>query len=159
MNLRNILQNFKEQWKKQLYIDGARSQNQKRSRMDTSLEKNKQIVRDFYETLLNRKDFDAAAKYIGRQYIQHNPNVGDGITGLKEFFDTRNREFPESRVVLKRVLAEGDYVVCHVHSLRIPDKHECAAIDIFRLEDGKICEHWDAVQEIPRKAANSNSMF
>ena len=127
--------------------------------MGTSLEKTKQTVQAFYEELINKKDFDAAVKHVGKNYTQHNPTVGDGIDGLKEFFDWRNREFPESRVVLKRVLAERDYVVCHVHSLRVPGKLELAAIDIFRLEDGKICEHWDVVQEIPSAAANTNGMF
>ena len=127
--------------------------------MGTSLEKNKQIVQTFYEALLNNKDFDAAVKHVGNNYTQHNPTVGDGIDGLRAFFDWRNREFPESRIVIKRILAEGDFVVCHVHSLRVPGKVELAAIDIFRLEDGKISEHWDVVQEIPNDAANPNSMF
>ncbi len=127
--------------------------------MNASLKDNKLIVREFYDSLINKKDFQAALKHIGKNYTQHNPTVGDGIDGLKAFFDWRNREFPESRIVIKRILAEGDFVVCHVHSLRVPGKVELAAIDIFRLEDGKICEHWDVVQEIPNDAANPNSMF
>ena len=127
--------------------------------MDASLERNKQIVREFYDGLINKKDWDVVEKHVGKQYTQHNPTVGDGIVGLKAFFEWRNKEFPESYIDLKRVFAEGDYVVCHVHSLRVPGKHEYAAIDIFRLEDGKICEHWDVFQEIPEKAANPNGMF
>jgi len=127
--------------------------------METSLEQNRRIVREFYEALINKKDFNAALKHVGKNYTQHNPTVGDGIAGLKAFFDWRNREFPESRMVIKRILAEGDFVVCHVHSIRVPGKLELAAIDIFRLEDGEICEHWDVVQEIPEKAANPNGMF
>lgn len=129
--------------------------------METSLENNKRIIREFYELALNKKDTDAAAKYIiSKGYKQHSPTVGDGIEGFKEFFANRNKEFPQSRAVVKRVLAEGDYVVCHVHSSRVPGgKQEFAAIDIFRLEEGIICEHWDVVQKIPEKSKNPNGMF
>ena len=127
--------------------------------METSLEKNKQIIKEFYEALINKKDWKGVEKYLGEEYIQHNPTVADGIKGLKEFFDWRNKEFPESYLVLKRIFAEGDYVICHVHSLRVPGEAEYAAIDIFRLDDGKVCEHWDAFQEIPETSAHQNTMF
>ena len=68
-------------------------------------------------------------------------------------------KFPNSRSEFKRTFAEGDYVIVHVHAIREPGTRGSAIIDIFRLENGKIVEHWDVVQPIPEKAANDNTMF
>ena len=59
----------------------------------------------------------------------------------------------------KRVFADGDFVILHVHGVREPGERGVAIIDIFRLEKGKIVEHWDVVQPIPEKPANNNGMF
>ena len=122
-------------------------------------ETNKKIVVEFYEKALNQKDFDAAAKYFGPKYIQHNPNVPDGIEAFKGLVTMLKEKFPNSRSQIKRVIAEGDLVVLHVHSVREPSQRGRAIVDIFRLENGKIVEHWDVVQDIPEKAANDNTMF
>jgi predicted SnoaL-like aldol condensation-catalyzing enzyme len=68
-------------------------------------------------------------------------------------------KFPNSHSEIKRVIAEGNYVVLHVHSVREPGTRGRAIVDIFKLEDGKIVEHWDVVQDIPEKSANDNTMF
>ena len=60
---------------------------------------------------------------------------------------------------LKRIFADGDYVIVHVHAVREPGTRGNAIIDIFRLEDGKVVEHWDVIQPIPEKSANDNGMF
>ena len=62
-------------------------------------------------------------------------------------------------VFWRGVTAHGDNVILHVHSVREKDTRGRAIVDIFRLENGKIVEHWDVVQEIPEKAANTNGMF
>ena len=123
------------------------------------LEQNKRTVLDFYDQALNKKDFDAAAKHFGRHYIQHNPTAPDGIEGFKGFIGFLKAKFPASRSEIKRTFAEGDYVIVHVHAVREPGTRGSAIVDIFRLENGKIVEHWDVVQPIPEKAANSNGMF
>lgn len=78
--------------------------------------------------------------------------------GLKEFIEFLKENFPEARSEIKRVIAEDDYVVVHVHSIRSRDL-ERAIIEISRLEDGRIEEHWDVIQEIPKISANPNGMF
>jgi len=125
----------------------------------TTQEANKKAVLEFYDAALNRKDFDAAAKFFGPHYIQHNPTAPDGIEGFKGFLGFLREKFPDSRSEIKRALADGDYVILHVHSVREKGARGRAIVDIFRLENGKIVEHWDVVQEIPEKAANSNGMF
>ena len=127
--------------------------------MQPSLEANKKIVQEFYNLLINKKDFKSASKYIGNRYIQHNPLVAEGLEGLKAFVDFLKSEYPDARSEIKRIFAEGDYVVIHVHSVRIPNTRGRAIFDLFRLENGKIVEHWDAIQEIPESSANANGMF
>ena len=122
-------------------------------------EANKKVVLDFYEKGLNQKDFDAAAKHFRPKYIQHNPTAPDGIEGFKAFIAFRKDKFPNAKSEIKRAFAEGDYVILHVHGVREPGERGVAIVDIFRLENGKIVEHWDVVQPIPEKAANDNGMF
>jgi len=124
-----------------------------------SPEANKKAVVDFYNLALNEKNFEAASKYIGPRYTQHNPLAADGPEGLKAFIGFLRDKFPQSRSEIKRVFADGDYVILHVHSLREPGARGRAIVDIFKLENGKVVEHWDVVQDVPEKAANSNGMF
>jgi predicted SnoaL-like aldol condensation-catalyzing enzyme len=122
-------------------------------------ESNKKNVAEFYDKALNQKDFEAASKYLGPRYTQHNPGAADGAEGLKAFIQFLRDKFPNSRSEIKRVFADGDYVVVHVHAMREPATRGRAIIDIFKLENGKIVEHWDVAQDIPEKAANANGMF
>jgi predicted SnoaL-like aldol condensation-catalyzing enzyme len=123
------------------------------------LEANKKNVVEFYNLALNEKNFDAASKYLGARYTQHNPVAADGPEGLKGFIGFLRDKFPNSRSEIKRVFAEGDYVIVHVHAVREPGTRGRAIIDIFKLENGKIVEHWDVAQDVPEKAANANGMF
>jgi predicted SnoaL-like aldol condensation-catalyzing enzyme len=116
-------------------------------------------VVEFYNQALNEKNFEAASKYLGTRYIQHNPVAADGPEGLKGFIGFLRDKFPQSRSEIKRVFADGDFVILHVHSVREPGTRGRAIIDLFRLENGKIVEHWDVVQDVPEKAANANGMF
>jgi len=122
-------------------------------------EANKRIVLDLYDKALNQHDFEAASKHLGSYYKQHNPMAEDGTEGLKKFIEWRKQKFPKARSEIKRAFADGDYVILHVHSVREPGERGVAIIDIFRLENGKVVEHWDVIQAIPEKPANSNGMF
>jgi predicted SnoaL-like aldol condensation-catalyzing enzyme len=125
----------------------------------TQQEIDKKNVLEFYEKALNQKDFDAAAKYLGTRYIQHNPGAADGPDGLKAFVQFLKDKFPNSHSEIVRSFADGDFVILHVHAIREPGTRGFAIVDIFRLENGKIVEHWDVRQEVPEKAANVNGMF
>ncbi len=122
-------------------------------------EQNKKVVVDFYEKAINQKDFEAASKHIGPRYTQHNPVAADGPEGLKAFLGFLREKFPNAKSEIKRVFADGDYVILHVHSVREPGARGSAIVDIFKLDNGKVVEHWDVIQPIPEKAANSNGMF
>ncbi|MDF0522792.1 ester cyclase [Bradyrhizobium yuanmingense] len=122
-------------------------------------EANRQTVLAFYEKGLNQKDADAALAYVGNRYVQHNPTAPDGPDGFRKFIGFLREKFPNSRSEIKRSFAEGDFVILHVHSVREPGTRGRAIVDIFKLENGKIVEHWDVIQEIPENPANDNTMF
>jgi predicted SnoaL-like aldol condensation-catalyzing enzyme len=123
------------------------------------MEANKKAVVEFYDLVINKKDFDAAAKFIGPRYVQHNPRAADGPEGLKAFLAFLREKFPDYHSEIKRVFADGDYVIVHVHNVPTPGSRGAAIIDIFKLENGKVVEHWDVRQDIPEQSANSNTMF
>jgi predicted SnoaL-like aldol condensation-catalyzing enzyme len=123
------------------------------------MEANKKTVAALYDAVLNQKDFEKASQYLGPRYTQHNPNAADGPEGLKGFIGFLKDKFPNNRSEIKRIFADGDYVIVHVHAVREPGTRGNAIIDIFKLENGKVVEHWDVVQPIPEKAANDNTMF
>jgi predicted SnoaL-like aldol condensation-catalyzing enzyme len=126
---------------------------------DQQEEANKKTVVAFYEAALNQKDFAAAQKYIGPRYTQHNPTAPDGPDGFKKFIDFLRDKYPQSHSDIKQAFADGDYVILHVHAKREPNTAGSAIVDIFKLENGKIVEHWDVIQPVPDKSANSNGMF
>jgi predicted SnoaL-like aldol condensation-catalyzing enzyme len=123
-------------------------------------EQNKKFVREFYEMAFNQhKPTEAAKKYIGDKYIQHNPYVPNGAEAFYGYFEGFFKEHPQSRAEIKRVIGDGDLVVLHLNA-KIDDKDRGRAIvDIFRVENGKIVEHWDVIQVVPEKSANDNTMF
>lgn len=124
------------------------------------LEQNKSLVRSFYELAFNQhRPTEAVQKYIGSKYIQHNPFVPDGGEVFAKYFEEFFKEHPESKVEIKRILADGDLVILHLHSQISNADRGKAVVDIFRVENDKIVEHWDAVQDIPESSANSNTMF
>jgi predicted SnoaL-like aldol condensation-catalyzing enzyme len=124
------------------------------------MEENKRTIVAFYDAVLNQKDFDKASQYLGPRYTQHNPTAADGPEGLKGFVNNfLKAKFPNNKSEIKRIFADGDYVIVHVHAVREPGTRGNAIVDIFRLENGKVVEHWDVVQPIPENAANSNGMF
>ncbi|WP_218169904.1 nuclear transport factor 2 family protein [Pseudomonas costantinii] len=122
-------------------------------------QQNKRNVMEFYEQGLNQKNFDKAALYLGDRYIQHNPNAEEGIEGFRKFVSFLKQRFPGSKSEVKQVFVDGDFVILHVKNTGREEGVTRAIIDIFRMENGKIVEHWDTIQAVPEKAANANGMF
>jgi predicted SnoaL-like aldol condensation-catalyzing enzyme len=121
---------------------------------------NKQVVRDFYETaFVKHLPAEAMKNFVGDKYIQHNPHVKDGPEPFITYFTGFYKKNPKATTEIKRMVSEGDLVAVHAHSRANAKDRGYAAIDIFRLENGKIVEHWDAVQPVPEKSANTNTMF
>lgn len=123
------------------------------------LEKNKAVVVAFYNKALNDKDAEAAIAMMGPTYTQHNARIADGKDGFRQFIAAFKQKYPESHSTIVRVFAEGDYVILHVHMVREPGTRGEAVMDIFRLADGKLVEHWDVLQQIPDNIPHANTMF
>ncbi|OGG59137.1 hypothetical protein A3C89_01885 [Candidatus Kaiserbacteria bacterium RIFCSPHIGHO2_02_FULL_50_50] len=121
-------------------------------------EENKKLVLTAYQALFGDHDLSALEKYWGEPYIQHNPLVPNGKAALGAFVQSMiDAGAPKSTLDVKRVAAEGDYVWVHLRSSF--GEQEVAIVDIFRVEQGKIVEHWDVIQPVPVESANSNTMF
>ena len=124
-----------------------------------NLEANKANAIAFYKTAYEGNPAKAVELYVGGEYIQHNPDVADGKQGFIDYFERMQREYPEKSIEFVRCIAEGDLVALHTHQTW-PGNDEYVTMDFLRFdENGKIVEHWDAIQQIPDKAAHDNGMY
>lgn len=123
------------------------------------LKKNKENAISFYKMAYLGNPVRAVATYVGKNYIQHNPIVGDGKKPFIEYFERMVEEYPDKTIEFVRAVAEGDLVALHTHQTWPGDK-EYVTMDFFRFDkNGKIVEHWDAIQEIPAGSAHNNRMY
>ncbi len=124
-----------------------------------SLEQNKENAIAFYKMAYEGNPKKAIEQYVGNEYIQHNPDVADGTEGFVSYFERMQREYPEKSIEFVRCIAEGNLVALHTHQTW-PGNDEYVTMDFFRFnENGKICEHWDSIQQTPNASNNPNTMY
>lgn len=127
--------------------------------MEPGLYENKQNAIAFYKMAYEGEPARACVEFVGDEYIQHNPLVGDGTEALIAYFDKMAREYPDKSIEFVRSVAEGDLVALHTHQTW-PGGDEYVTMDFFRFDkNGKIVEHWDVVQGIPEESENNNTMY
>ena len=123
------------------------------------LAENKKLVETLYASVFQEHDFSKLDEIMRDDYIQHNEDVPQGKAGFKEFFKDMFRAMPDFRYTMKKIVAEGDIVMMYstttaTHSgewLGNPatgNKLDFDVVDIFRIEDGKIAEHWDVADSL-----------
>lgn len=127
--------------------------------MNEKLNQNKENAISFYRMAYDGNPRKAVELYVGAEYIQHNPLVGDGMEPFIAYFERMSAEYPDKSIEFVREVAEGNLVALHTHQIW-PGDMEYVTMDFFRFdEDGKIVEHWDSMQEIPKGSANNNTMY
>ena len=119
---------------------------------------NMETVGAYADGLFRRRDFSVIDQYVSPTFVQHNPHAPDGIQGVKGFAEHFIGGNPDLMAEGRRFAASGDYVFVHSLFKLNPQERGNALVDIFRLEDGRIAEHWDVMQEIPEQTANGNPM-
>lgn len=121
-------------------------------------EANKKLVTTFYQGLIGNKDISVIDKYLAKDFITHNPNMGDGSEALKKAFSADFASAPKIKVDFKHIAADGDFVFLHMKMKNPAGKYEAVA-DIFKVKNNKIVELWDVVQEVTEKSQNLHPMF
>jgi predicted SnoaL-like aldol condensation-catalyzing enzyme len=127
---------------------------------DELTQNNKALVLKAYQELFGDHDLTALDRYWAEPYIQHNPTMTDGIASVKQMMEKFGvTKLPKQKVEFKRVIAEGDLVMLQLVQPKMGDNPETVIVDIFRVENGKIAEHWDVMQAVPTDAVNTRSMY
>jgi predicted SnoaL-like aldol condensation-catalyzing enzyme len=127
--------------------------------INMNLDKNKENTIAFYRTAYLGQPKLAVEKYVGKEYIQHNPAVANGTQGFIDYFEQMQLEYPDKTIEFLRCIGEGNLVALHTHQTW-PGNDKYITMDFFRFDtDGKICEHWDSIQQIPEKSENPNTMY
>ncbi len=109
---------------------------------------NKEIIRRFYQEFFNDHDVDAALRYVREDYIQHNPGVAQGRAGIMEGFREKFKAEPTFHLEIKLMIAEGDMVAVYLKNVAPEGNTKCRVVDIYRLQDGMLAEHWDVLQPV-----------
>ena len=127
--------------------------------MMNKLEANKKNAIEFYRMAYEGSPRKAVELFVGDEYMQHNPLVGNGKEKFVEYFERMGNEYPSKSIEFIRAVAEGDLVALHTHQIW-PGNDEYVTMDFFRFDkNGKIVEHWDSMQQIPDKTLNGNTMY
>ncbi len=122
-------------------------------------DKNKKNAVAFYQMAYDGKPAEAVKMYVGDDYIQHNPDVENGLEGFINYFLRMGEEYPDKSIEFVRVIGEGELVALHTHQTW-PGNEEYITMDFFRFDDlGKIIEHWDSIQKIPEVNKSGNTMY
>jgi predicted SnoaL-like aldol condensation-catalyzing enzyme len=127
--------------------------------MQQDLQANKANAIAFYRTAYLDDPSRAVQLYVGSEYIQHNPAVGDGKQAFIDYFAEMARDYSGKEIEFVRAVAEGDLVALHTHQTW-PGDDQYVTMDFFRFDEtGKIVEHWDAIQQVPAESKNGNPMY
>ncbi|PSJ52711.1 nuclear transport factor 2 family protein [Pseudaminobacter soli (ex Li et al. 2025)] len=126
--------------------------------MTTKLDAHKTLVADFYAKVWNAKNLGALADFVADDYIQHNPHVGNGRAALGAFLGPMFKAVPEGHFTIARLIADDDLVVAHTLFQANADDRGTAVVDVYRIANGRLVEHWDVKEAVPETSSNGNPM-
>jgi predicted ester cyclase len=127
-------------------------------------EANKALYRSLMDEVWNRRDLSAIDRYLASDFVEHNKNLPPGAAGRKQFVTAVLAAFSDYHAEVEEVVAEGDKIVARVQWTGTQDgpfqgrtpthrKLRFWTADFFRVADGKLAEHWDVVDSLPRAIA------
>lgn len=120
----------------------------------------KQIVERFSQLFFLEKDWRKAyLDWVAEDYVQHNPMATDGRAAALAALGPVFAANPDLKIEIKRIVGDETHVAVHYHSVIQPGTRGFAAVDLFRVADCKIVEHWDVIQPMPKTSANPHPMF
>ncbi len=109
---------------------------------------NKEVITAFYKEFFNDHIVESAEKYVREDYIQHNPGVAQGRQALMDAFADKFKAHPEFHLNIKFMIEENDMVAVYLKNVDPQGNTRCRVVDIYRLVDGKLAEHWDVLQPV-----------
>lgn len=116
------------------------------------------LVTEFARMFYTERDVRGAfERFVAEDYIQHNPTIPDGRAAAIEML-TPKFSTPGARFAIERILVDGDHALIHVKAM-FPGNPVAAVADIYRIEGGRVVEHWDVLQRMPDEVANDHPMF
>jgi predicted SnoaL-like aldol condensation-catalyzing enzyme len=119
---------------------------------------NKAMVADYHAKVWNAKNLAALKDFVSEDYIQHNPHVGNGRAALEAFLGPSFEAMPAGKFTIARLVADGDIVVAHTLFQANADDRGTAVVDIYRIAEGRLAEHWDVKEAVPETSENGNPM-
>lgn len=114
----------------------------------TQAEQNKKLIEDFYRDFFNGHDVNSALKYVREDYIQHNPGVDQGRAALMEAFGQKFQEWPDFKLDIKMMISDEDMIAVYLKNVDSEGNTKCRVVDIYRIQDGRLAEHWDVLQPV-----------
>ena len=115
---------------------------------DSEMSSNKKLIADFYEAIFNKHRIDETPKYMKEDYIQHNPGVGQGRKNFMDAFREKFMKNPTFRLEIKFMIEENDMVAVYLKNVSPSGDTLCRVVDIYRIENGLLAEHWDVLQPV-----------
>ena len=120
---------------------------------------NKALVVYVYNQMFNHGNTAVIDRYVTPTYIQHNPTIANGPDALRQLVETLHANNPDSRNVIEHVIAQGDLVLLQTDAGVTATSKGAAIVDVFRVQDGKLAEHWDTIQPVPATTVSGHDMF
>lgn len=120
----------------------------------------KELVASYMQQVWVNRNVDVVNKFVsGKEFVQHNPHLANGLEALQGFLPHLfNNLMPNGTWEVKRIIAEENMVVVHSLAKPMPEALGMAVVDIFRVENGLIVEHWDVSADVPTTTVSGNAI-